>query len=69
MILPIVQAPFRLYYAYNPTRLVTTLAPPILVDRSMFPNEATYLFALSQSAPITWHEPPHTFRFTISRTF
>ncbi len=69
VILPIVQAPFRLYWAYNPNRLVTTLAPPVLVNRSTFPNDATYRLALASTPHVVWHEPPRTFRFTISRTF
>jgi outer membrane protein insertion porin family len=67
--LPIVQAPFRLYWAYNAHRLVTTLTPPVLFDRSMFPNDTSYRVALAQSPAISWQEPPRTFRFTISRTF
>ena len=38
VVLPIVQAPFRVYYAYNPSVVREYLQPPIVVDRSMFPN-------------------------------
>jgi outer membrane protein insertion porin family len=69
VILPIVQAPFRLYWAYNPNRLVTNLVPPPLLDRSMFPNDITYRVALAVSGPIAWDEPIKTLRFTVSRTF
>ena len=69
VILPIVQAPFRLYWAYNPTRLRQNLATPLLLDRSMFPNLATYYLAVASSPHVAWFEPPRVFRFTISRTF
>jgi outer membrane protein insertion porin family len=69
VVLPIVQAPFRLYYAYNLNRLRTTLDPGVIVDRSQFPNELTYIQALAMSQPIRFEEPKKTFRFTISRTF
>ncbi len=35
--LPVVNAPFRIYYAYNALRLDGTANPPIPVNRSMFP--------------------------------
>ncbi len=69
VLLPIVQAPFRLYWAYNPNRLVTNLAPPLLIDRSLFPNDVTYRLAVATTPRIRWQEPARTFRFTISRTF
>ncbi|HYM12267.1 MAG TPA: outer membrane protein assembly factor BamA [Bryobacterales bacterium] len=70
VMLPVVNAPFRIYYAYNPLRLNSNLQPPIVADRSMFPNYVTYLNAIQlygQAVPFT--EPRKTFRFTISRTF
>ncbi len=69
VLLPVVNAPFRLYWAYNLNRLRTTLAPTLVVDRSMFPNELTYQQALLYAQPIHLAEPLKTFRFTISRTF
>ncbi|MGH8246701.1 MAG: BamA/TamA family outer membrane protein, partial [Gammaproteobacteria bacterium] len=69
VLLPIVQAPFRLYWAYNPNRLVTDLRPPLLIDRSQFPNTLTYLTAVAVTPRVRWEEPKKTFRFTISRTF
>jgi outer membrane protein insertion porin family len=70
VMLPVVNAPFRLYWAYNPTRLDTNLQPPIVADRSMFPNQLTFLNAISTyGRPIPFQEPRKTFRFTISRTF
>ncbi len=35
--LPVVNAPFRIYYAYNARRLDSSAAPPIQITRSMFP--------------------------------
>jgi outer membrane protein insertion porin family len=70
VMLPVVNAPFRLYWAYNPLRLDTTLTPPIVADRSLFPNEVTFqnaIRAYGQSIPLA--DPKKTFRFTISRTF
>jgi outer membrane protein insertion porin family len=69
VVLPIVQAPFRLYYAYNVSRLTTTLTPGIAADPSLFPNAQTYQSALALSNPLRYEEPKKTFRFTISRTF
>ncbi|HVP46796.1 MAG TPA: outer membrane protein assembly factor BamA [Bryobacteraceae bacterium] len=70
VLLPVVQAPFRVYWAYNPLRVDRFLQPPIVADRSMFPNNATFLNAIAsfgQGYP--FREQPHTFRFTIGRTF
>ncbi len=70
VMLPVVQAPFRLYWAYNPTIVRELIARPIAFDRSMFPNEATYHNALlSYGMPTPWPEKRSTFRFTIGRTF
>jgi outer membrane protein insertion porin family len=65
-----VNAPFRLYWAYNPTILQTFLQPPIVADRSYFPNQASFInsVALYGIARPYW-EDRKTFRFTISRTF
>jgi outer membrane protein insertion porin family len=76
VVLPIVQAPFRVYYAYNPSIVREYLQPPIVVDRSMFPNNATFTGAIVGSAtapgygvPFPFFEKRGTFRFTIGRTF
>ncbi len=74
VLLPIVQQPFRIYYAYNPLTLDTTVVSPSPIVRSMFPPGAAGDFSF-QSALATlgpsFHlqEPKHTFRFTISTTF
>lgn len=70
VMLPVVNAPFRLYWAYNPMLVREILQPPIVVDRSMFPNEATFIHSVAtfgQAYP--WFEQRKTFRFTIGRTF
>ncbi len=70
VILPIVQAPFRVYWAYNPVVLQQYLQPPIVLDRSMFPNQTTFVQAIQQySPPYPYYEKKSTFRFTIGRTF
>ncbi|HEY6971149.1 MAG TPA: outer membrane protein assembly factor BamA [Candidatus Angelobacter sp.] len=74
VLLPIVQAPFRIYYAYNPLILDHTATTPNLITRSMFPpggaGDFTFQQTLSTFAPIiTLKEPRKTFRFTISTTF
>jgi len=81
--LPIIQAPFRIYYAYNIHRLHSQiLAPPVYIE----PSEKAYLqktfpdIWASQIQPtldnlqlnpgrLNYFEPLRTFRFTVSRTF
>jgi len=70
VLMPVVNAPFRLYWAYNPNIVRTYLQPPVVADRSMFPNQATFLNTVllhSQSGP--WVEDRTTFRFSVGRTF
>ncbi len=38
MFLPVVNAPFRIYWAYNPLRLDNAATPPIPITRGMFPS-------------------------------
>ena len=69
VVLPIVQAPFRIYWAYNPTTVQQTLRSPIVLDPSM-PGNATVANAISQFSPAYPDFEAHsTFRFTIGRTF
>lgn len=70
IMMPVVNAPFRLYWAFNPTVLNTTFQSPLAIDPTMFPNRASYTnaaytFGRSSSYP----EKREMFRFTISRTF
>jgi len=70
IMMPVVNAPFRVYWAYNPTTLNTNFTPPIALDPTMFPNRASYENAARTVAyPISYPERRSMFRFTISRTF
>lgn len=70
VLLPVVNAPFRVYWAYNPTIVRQIIQPPIVADRSMFPNEATFLLnAATIGQPTSLWEKRTMFRFTIGRTF
>ena len=70
VMLPVVNAPFRIYWAYNPMTLQQYIQPPIVADRSMFPNNATFLNSIiSYGQGFPFFEKKSTFRFTIGRTF
>ena len=70
VLLPVVNAPFRIYWAYNPMLVRTYLQPPIVADRSYFPNNATFLNAIATYGAATpFFEKHSTFKFTIGRTF
>jgi outer membrane protein insertion porin family len=70
VLMPVVNAPFRVYWAYNPMRVDTYLQPPIAADRSYFPNSATYNNAIQVvGAPLPFFEKSSIFRFTVGRTF
>jgi outer membrane protein insertion porin family len=83
--LPIVNAPFRFYYAYNYLRLNQTISgpsggfflsdaqkaalPPGVFETQIAPQLDTFLATQVQRIPAGLIEPKQTFRFTISRTF
>jgi outer membrane protein insertion porin family len=74
VIMPVVNAPFRVYYAYNPLRIDETIASPAPITRGMFPAGAagdfTYAQAISTYQPgYLLREPRKTFRFTVATTF
>ena len=85
MFLPVVNAPFRIYWAYNPVRLNTPANPPIPITPEMFPGSInpitgkwemtaagayTYKLARQTYAPsFLLREPRKTFRFTVATTF
>jgi outer membrane protein insertion porin family len=74
MFLPVINAPFRIYWAYNPLRLDNPATPPIPITRSMFPvgpaGDYTYKQAVNTYAPsFLLREPRKTFRFTVATTF
>ena len=70
VLVPVFNQPFRVYWAYNPTRVYEYLQPPIVADRSYFPNAASFansLLTFGQPTPL--FERRSQFRFTIGRTF
>ena len=85
MFLPVINAPFRIYWAYNPMRLDTPANPPIPITPEMFPGSRnpitgqwemtaagayTYKLAKQTYAPsFLLREPRKTFRFTVATTF
>jgi outer membrane protein insertion porin family len=83
MFLPIINAPFRIYWAYNPLRLDSPATPPIPITPAMFPHNCgptgcyltaagqyTYHLAVNTYAPsFLLREPRKTFRFTVATTF
>jgi len=85
MFLPVVNAPFRIYWAYNVLRLDEQANPPIPIVPTMFPGKLnpttgqwemtaagayTYQLAKETYAPsFLLREPRKTFRFTVATTF
>ena len=70
VMMPVIQAPFRFYWAYNPLRVETFLQPPIVADRSFFPNRTSFINGISRfGRALPFFEKPRVFRFTVSRTF
>jgi outer membrane protein insertion porin family len=85
VILPIVNAPFRFYYAYNYERLNGTIVgpsgaydltdavkgtlPPGVFETQIAPQLQTILGAQLQHIPAGLIEPKQTFRFTVGKTF
>jgi outer membrane protein insertion porin family len=85
VILPIVNAPFRIYYAYNPLRLNKLITTPNqcftssgveqnCIDQSQFPASGAGAFTLAETQAFSQRsyllrEPKSSFRFTISTTF
>jgi len=74
VLLPIVNAPFRIYYAYNPLLLDTVVQSNSPITRDLFPagpaGDFTYQRAIiTYGTPYQLREPRKTFRFTVSTTF
>jgi outer membrane protein insertion porin family len=72
--LPIVNAPFRIYYAYNVLRLFENVQGESLITRSMFPaggaGDYTYNESISAyDSLLHFREPRKTFRLSVSTTF
>ena len=78
VILPVVNAPFRLYYAYNPLRLFKSLPQELAVTpaefQALFPTTGAGQYSYQQAlqfygANYVLREPRKTFRLTVSTTF
>jgi outer membrane protein insertion porin family len=72
--LPVIHAPVRLYYAYNPLRLHTTFLGENLITRSMFPTGGAGDYSYAQAEQLygssyQLREPTKTFRLSVSTTF
>jgi outer membrane protein insertion porin family len=72
--LPVVNAPFRVYWAYNPLRLDNITRGPVPITRDMFPPGAAGDFTFEQAArslapEFQLREPRKTFRFSVATTF
>jgi outer membrane protein insertion porin family len=78
VIMPVINAPFRLYFAYNPLRLYKQLPQQLALDnasfRSLFPDSGAGEYSYEQAlqlygASYQLREPRKTFRLTVSTTF
>ncbi len=74
VMMPIINAPFRLYYAFNPLRLEKNFDQENLITRSMFPagGAGDYSYAQAEQvygALLQLREPRKTFRLSVSTTF
>ncbi len=71
VILPVVNAPFHLYYGYNWLREsnVTVMPPQVLPPQTMFPNQATYEDAVNLFRGFRLKERKGRVGFTVVRTF
>lgn len=72
VMLPIINAPFRVYWAYNPLRLDTPANAPIKITRDLFPAGAAGDFTYQLNAGgqnYLLREPRKTFRFSVATTF
>jgi len=71
VILPIVNAPFHLFYGYNWLREenVTVVPPQVLPPETMFPNQATYEDAVNLFRGFRLRERKGRVGFTVARTF
>ena len=70
VILPMINAPFHIFYGYNWSRLDSVITPPQnLPPESLFPNPATYLDSLRYFVPFRLRERKGRVGFTVERTF
>ncbi len=74
IMMPIINAPFRVYYAVNPLKLFTAFTRQNLITRSMFPAGEAGDYSYAQAEQLynglyILREPSKTFRFTVATTF
>jgi outer membrane protein insertion porin family len=70
VLMPVVNAPFRLYWAYNHSYVNTTLQPPVVFTPGDFTSDASYKAALAAlGSSIPFDERRSLFRFSVGRTF
>ncbi|MBZ5648278.1 MAG: outer membrane protein assembly factor BamA [Acidobacteriia bacterium] len=73
VLMPVVNAPMRVYYAWNPLILNSIATPPFLITRAMFPpggaGDFTFQQLQQQASGFKLVEPRHTFRFSVATTF
>jgi outer membrane protein insertion porin family len=74
VIMPIINAPFRIYYAFNPLRLQEQAPGENLITRAMFPPGGAGDYSYAQAIQLygsryQLREPAKTFRLTVSTTF
>jgi len=71
IIMPVINAPFHLYYGYNWLREnnVTIVPPQVVPPQTMFPNLYTYVAAQALFKPFRLREDKGRLGFTVARTF
>ena len=74
VMMPIINAPFRIYYAVNPLKLFDSFSRPNLITRSMFPAGGAGDFSYAEAEQIynglyVLREPSKTFRLSVGTTF
>jgi outer membrane protein insertion porin family len=74
VMMPIINAPFRLYYAVNPLKLYKTFSRQNLITRSMFPAGGAGDYSYAQANQLynglyTLREPSTTFRLTVGTSW
>jgi outer membrane protein insertion porin family len=74
VMMPIINAPFRLYYAVNPLKLYHTFSRENLITRSMFPAGGAGDFSYAEAQQYynglyVLREPSSTFRLTVGTSW
>ena len=74
VLLPIINAPFRIYYAYNPLRLDRSFSQQNLITPQLFPEGQAGTYTYQQATQLygaldQLREPAKTFRLTVGTTF